>query len=118
MDDFLTYFLAGMLGEDLLRRLATKPYGFIILWFSSFLFVNLLFMLILIVFGIVTMLQVGIPEEETLIEVFLSFVKDFSYFFFVIAQPWASVASIIGGLMLTLGYRSHYKRNIADKKKT
>jgi len=57
MDDFITYFLAGMLGEELIYKIATHPFVFMFLWMIGFVLVNIFFLLLFIAFGLISFLK-------------------------------------------------------------
>ena len=111
MDDFLSYFLAGMFGEELLRKIATRPYGFMILWLMGFILANLFFIILLISLASLTAFKQGISPDISL----LSFARDFLVFFFVTIQPWAALCALGMGLLFAIGYRWHYRDNLRDK---
>ena len=113
MDDFLTYFLAGMLGEELLRKIATRPFGFWVLWLIGFLFVNILLFLLLFFLAFLSFLKAGIQPEESL----FSIIREGLSFFFVTIQPWATLVALGGGILLAISYRSHYLDKHSDTQK-
>ena len=117
MDDFLFYFLSGMLGEKMMRKIATHPYGFLFLWLIGFFLLNIIILIFLVVLGMISFFKVGISENQTLASAILSFTHDLFYFFFVMIQPWGLLFSLGMGLLLAIGYRIHYKKNMSQLKK-
>ena len=117
MGDFLFYFLSGMLGEELMRKLATRPYGFLVLWLIGFVLLNILILIFLFVLGVISFVKVGIPENQTLASTIISFTYDLFYFFFVMIQPWGLLFSLGVGLLLAVGYRAHYKETMSQFRK-
>ncbi len=100
-----------------MRKLATRPYGFLILWMMGFFLLNILILIFLFVLGAVSFIKIGISENQTLASVVTSFIHDLFYFFFVMIQPWGLLFSLGVGLLLAIGYRAHYKENMSQFKK-
>jgi len=104
MDDFLAYFLAGMFGEEFLRKIATRPYGVMYLWLIGFVIANVFFIILagsFIVLGIFTD-----PAADPSI---LRYVFDSFTLIAVESQPGATLLALVMGLMFALGYRGHYR---------
>lgn len=109
MDDFLSYFLGGMFGAKLMSKIATRPYGFWLLWLIGFVLMNIIILIFLSLLGMISFFKVGIPENQTLISALMSFVYDLLYFFFVMIQPWGLMFSLVMGSLFAIGYRVQQK---------
>ena len=110
MDDFLFYFLAGMFGEELLRKIATRPYGFMILWLMGFVLVNLFFIILAGSFIIL-----GIFSDPAADQSVLRYVIDSFTLIAVDSQPWSTLLALGMGLLLAISYHAHYRDNLRDK---
>ncbi len=117
MDDFITYFLAGMFGEELIRKMATRPFGFMYLWLIGFILVNICIILLLIAIGLTGLFKVGIAQDETILSTLFSFIRDLSNFFFIMIQPWGAIAASGFGLLFALSYYGHYRNHARQLKK-
>jgi len=117
MDDFITYFLAGMFGTELIRKVATRPFGFMYLWLMCFVLVNICMLLLFVVFGLIAFLKVGMVQNETILSTMFNFVRDLSYFFFVIIQPWGIITACVLGLVFAVSYHGHYRNHVREIKK-
>ena len=115
MDDFLSYFLAGMFGEELLRKIATRPFGFWVLWLMGFILVSIFALIFLFSLALLGLFKAGIPSEQSLFSTLLFIVRDVLVFFLVMMQPWAALFSSVMGLLFAIGYRLHYRNNLRDK---
>ena len=111
MDDFLFYFLAGMFGEELLRKIATRPFGFWVLWLMGFILVSIFALIFLFSLALLGLFKAGIPSEQSLFSTLLFIVRDVLVFFLVMMQPWAALFSSVMGLLFAIGYRWHYRNN-------
>ena len=112
MDDFLTYFLAGMLGEELLRKIATRPFGFWVLWAIGFTLIILFFTLLISVVVIAGIFTDPAAEESVLryvLDCFALVVREF--------KLWPVLAALGGGILLAISYRSHYLDKHSDTQK-
>jgi len=115
MDDLFWYFLAGMFGEELMRKIATKPYGFWLLWVICTILVNVLIFLFIFILGVMTVVKTG---EDGSGEPFSisSFFYNFMNFSFVIIQPWEFIFSIVMGLVVAISYRISYRKKMKEQK--
>jgi len=112
MDDFLTYFLAGMLGEEFMRKMATRPYGFLYLWLIGFILTYILFFMVLSFLIIIWIFTD--PAADSGI---LSYVFSIYSLVAIDSQPGATYFALCIGLMFSLGYRFHYLDKQRGKKK-
>ena len=103
VDDHLVYFLSGILGEELVRRLATKKVYFPLLWLLCSVFVGVVFMVLTLILFISDLYFDRAPDQS-----FIEHVRDFVNFHFILTQPWASLLYGGLGLMLAMAYRWHY----------
>ena len=104
MDDFLFYFLAGMFGEELVRRLATKKVYFPLLWLACTIIVGIIFTTLTLMLFVTGIFSDHPPPAQG----FIGHAKDFMHFHFVMIQPWAFLFYSGMGFMLALSYRAHY----------
>ena len=111
MNDFLTYFMAGMLGEELMRKIATRPYGFWVLWLVWFVLVNIFFIILDGVF-----ITLGIFTDPAADDSIPRYIWESFYLTFAELQPWAVLLALGMGFLLALSYRHHYKLKISDTK--
>jgi len=115
MEDFFLYFIAGMIGEELMNKLATRPYGFWILWLIG-LAVTSLVIFLLIVAHVITsiILTGGYDGPMNSFSIFDVFHFIF-YSFFVSVQPWALLISLVMGFLFAMAYRDAYKNKLKEK---
>ncbi len=111
MDDLFTYFLFGMFGEEVLRKLATRPYGFVFLWLLGFILANIFVVVVLLTLGSLSLFSEGVSPDETVATTVVHFFSSLGQFFFVVMQPWGIIFSATVGLLFSMGYRWHYRHN-------
>ena len=103
MDDFLAYFLAGMFGDELMRKIATRPYGVVYLWLIGFILVYVYFIILV---GVV--IAFAIFTDPAADDSIFHFIVDGFALMAVESQPWSTLLALVGGLMFALAYRGHY----------
>ena len=111
MGDFVFYFLAGMFGEELMRKIATRRYGVFVLWFIGFVLINVCIFMFLVLLFIVSFVKVGALPGLSLLSSIMSGLRDLLSFFFVTMQPEAVIFSLGMGFLFALGYLWHYRKN-------
>ena len=111
MEDFLLYFMAGMLGEEFVRRLATRPRGFLWLWGMAAITTNLLVFIFILGLGVIGLIRSGRDGGSGHPFSLSVFFHDLMVFFFFMIQPWELGLSLITGLAFAISYRQHYRRN-------
>ena len=112
MNEFLTYFLAGMLGEEMLRKIATRPFGFWVLWLIGFILVSIIFLLFMFSLAFFSFFKVGLQPEESLSSIAYAGLV----FFFVTIQPWAGLFFLGMGLLFALSYHWHYRNRLRNQR--
>ena len=117
MDDFIFYFLAGMFGEELMRKIATRRYGIFILGFVGFVLINVFIFIFLVLLFIVSFVKEGALPGLSLLSSIMSGLRDLLLFFFVTMQPEAVIFSLGMGFVFALGYLWYYRNNANRLKK-
>jgi len=116
MEDFFFYFIAGMIGEELMHKLATRPYGFWLLWLIGVGVMNLLIFLFFIVMVVISAFKTGGDDGSGQPFSILNFAHDFLHFFFITTQPWLLLFSLAMGFLLAMAYRDAYKRRVKEER--
>ena len=114
MDEFLLYFLGGMFGAELIRKIATRPYGFLVLWLMSFILVNILAVIFVLSLGFLALFKVGIAAGQSLFSTMLLIIRDWLVFFFVMMQPWAALFCLGVSFLFALSYYGHYRLSLRE----
>ncbi len=117
MDEFLLYFLGGMFGAELIKKIATRPYGFLVLWLMSFILVSVFFIIMfssVIIVGIFT----DPAAEQSLMQYLLDSV---ALLYLKIILPWGILFCLGVSFLFALSYYGHYRIHLQealeDKKK-
>lgn len=100
--DLVTAALAGMLGEDLMRKIATRPFGFWVLWGIGFLLMNILFIALIVSLYLFSLFSGEVMGDPLL---------EFIYGPYMMLQPGMTLVPLGLGFMFALGYRGHYRKN-------
>jgi len=111
MDDFLTYFLAGMLGEEFMRKIATRPYGFLYLWLIGFILTYIFFFMLLSFFIVLGVFTDPVADSGILNYVFSSYSLAT-----VKLHPQATYLALVMGLFFAGSYRLHYRLKMREGK--
>ncbi len=82
--------------------MATRPFGFWVLWGIGFLLVNILFIALYVSLFLFSLFSGGMVGENLLEGI---------YDFYVTLQPGMTLVPLGMGLMFALGYRGHYRNN-------
>ena len=118
VDEFLLYFLGGMFGAELIRKIATRPYGFLVLWLMSFILVNILAVIFVLSLGFLTLFEVGIAAGQSLFSTILLIIREGLVFFFVMMQPWAALFCLGVSFLLAFSYYGHYHNSLRESQES
>lgn len=107
MNEFLLYFFAGMFGEELIRKLAARPFGLMYISLMLFLFFNIIFVALimtLIIFSIFT----DPAADQSLLHYLTSDIYDGLAIIMTEIVPWVEVFLLCVSFLLAISYRAHY----------
>lgn len=110
MDEFLLYFLGGMFGAELIQKIATRPYGFLVLWLMSFILVSIFF---IIMFG--SFMILGIFTDPAADQSIVHYLLDSVVLLWEkIILPWGILFSLGVSFLLAFSYYGHYRLRLRE----
>ena len=104
--DLFMAALGGMLGEELIRKIATRPFGFLVLWLAAFVLVNIFFITLGCFF-----IVLGIFTDPAAQESILRYLYDSFVLLATEIGPWMALLSLGMGFLLAISYWFHFRNN-------